>query len=200
MVSIFSEGLLDEAVLRHIIAKKTSLEVGVSVTQKGKSYIQQRTPALNQSARGSPIVALVDLDSLTACPATIITDWLRNSPRSANFLLRFAVVEIEAWLLADRRNISDFLFVSEARIPRDVETIQDPKAELISSARHSTNRRVREALVPDGKSGAVVGPNYNSELTRFVSSSWDLDAAALQSQSLARAIARIVELEARLGQ
>lgn len=198
MVSIFCEGILDEAVLRRIISEKTNMEVGVAVSKKGKSYIKQKSPSLNKSALGSPIIALADLDQPTPCLASLIATWLEGNPRSSNFLLRFAVLQIEAWLLADRKNISKFLSISEARIPKNPETICCPKLELISLARYSTNRHIRESLIPDRKSGAIVGPNYNSELSKFVASSWDIDSAAEQSRSLSRTVTRITELASRL--
>jgi len=197
MVSIFCEGILDEAILRRIIVAKTSLEVGVAVSQKGKSYIEQRARSLNKSARGSPIIALADLDTPETCPSTFVTQWLGGDRRENKFLLRFAILEAEAWIIADKRNLAQFLSISDTNVPDDVEAIRDPKETVVSLARMSRNRHVRDSLVPDRRSGALVGPNYNSEMSKFVRTHWDIDAAASRSRSLARAITRIEELAAQ---
>ena len=198
MVSIFIEGVLDEVVLRHIIKNKTRMEVAVAVSGKGKPYLRDKARQLNRSAQGYPVIVLADLDNHEPCPADTGRSWMGNAEISQKFLLRFAVLSIEAWLLADRIGLSEFLQISTENIPKEVERINSPKVALVNLARKSRSRTVRAALVPSAKSKAVVGPNYNDELSRFVMSRWNVDAAARSSRSLSKTILRIQELAAQL--
>ena len=198
MVSIFTEGPLDETVLRLIIERKMNLEVGVAVSGKGKSYLRSRSRALNRSAKGYPVIVLADQDSVEPCPPGLLEIWLDGDQLEQNFLLRFAALSIEAWLLADTHNISDFLKIPINKIPENVEAVTNPKQALVNLARSSKNSSVRDALVPHGASSASVGSGYNNLMTLFVSRHWDIDAAASNAASLRRAVARIEALAARM--
>lgn len=199
MVSLFCEGNLDAITLRRIIASKTQLSVGVVVSGKGKPYLRSKAQNLNLSARGHPIIVLADQDNSLQCAPQQITDWLGGQQQSNNFLLRFAKLTIEAWFLADKDNLSAFLSVSTALIPNAVETLENPKTALVNLARRSSSRAIRDALVPNARSGATVGPNYSAELSRFVTDGWDIDAATNGCDSLRRTVLRIVELDARVA-
>jgi hypothetical protein len=102
--------------------------------------------------------------------------------------LRVAVREVEAWLLADRTGIAGFLSVSRDRVPRTVDELPDPKASMISIASRSRRRAIREGLPPRMASGRAIGPLYVSELSRFATEAWDVDAASTVSPSLFRCI------------
>ena len=78
-------------------------------------------------------MVLTDLDD-GPCPSDLIGGWL-TSPRHPNLILRVAVREVEAWLLADAGNLAKFLGIDEARIPAIPEEIRDPKAMLVELAR-----------------------------------------------------------------
>lgn len=203
MITLFTEGPLDDAVLARIVREHTSLEIGARVYGKGRAYIFQKTRSLNVSGQSIPIIALADLDRQPPTPCAERLNWLNGAPLSSYFLLRFAVLEVESWLLADHASISQFLAVPPALIPRNVETLDDPKRVLINLARRSRNRSIREALVPDERTRATVGPTYNHELMKFVAQSWKPTAAAEECESLRRAIVRIAQLgkmwEARRG-
>ena len=194
MVSIFVEGTLDEAVLRHIIGFKTNLKIGVAVSGKGRPYLAEKALSLNRSARGYPVILLADLDNPGACPHQLTQQWLRETDRSRRFLIRFAILAIEAWLLADRSGLSRFLHVSERMVPLNPDRVPTPKIAIVNLARSSRNRAIRDALVPAQGSKAVVGPSYNGELIRYVTQYWDIDVAASASDSLRRAVSRIEEL------
>lgn len=199
MVSLFCEGDLDAVALRQIIETKTQLSIGVVVSGKGKQYLQSKTTNLNQSARGHPIIVVADQDNPNECASTQVNNWLLGRTRTPNFLLRFASLAIETWLLADRNNICDFLSVARTSVPRNVESIRNPKNTLVNIARSSRNRATREAMVPTNRSRALVGPNYNPELSKFVTQRWDIDAASDESDSLRRAVTRIIELDDRIA-
>ena len=62
---------------------------------------------------------------------------------------------------------------------------------LLSLARRSKKKAVREALVP--RQGAIlsVGNQYNTLLSEFVQDRWDLERAASASPSLKRTLDRL---------
>lgn len=184
------EDLLSEYCLRAIISH-TGISVLISAVLglRGSGYLKSRVDKFNQSAQGIPFFLLTDLNSCV-CPPDLINSWL-NAPRHNNLILRVAVREIEAWLLADRVNLSKFLGVSTTRIPRKPDEIHDPKGILIMAASRSRKRVIRHDLVPIDSSTARVGRNYNGRLREFVYKFWDISAAKNYSPSLKRAVERI---------
>jgi hypothetical protein len=93
--------------------------------------------------------------------------------------------------LAHHEAIARFLGVSQISVPRNVESIMDPKYALIELATRSRRRTLREAIVPKPKSTAKQGPDYNGVLIEFVSGHWDAHIAAGRSQSLQRALRKL---------
>ncbi|MBC7221197.1 hypothetical protein H5T55_07015 [Candidatus Bipolaricaulota bacterium] len=96
---------------------------------------------------------------------------------------------MEAWLLADRAGIARFLGVNESVVPAYPETLPDPKATIVDLARRSSERVIREDLVPDPRSGRREGRAYASRLASFARDHWQPGVAAGRSPSLAGAIA-----------
>jgi hypothetical protein len=101
---------------------------------------------------------------------------------------RIAVREVEAWLLADRDNIARFLGVAVSRVPRNVETLENPKRELVDLVRGSRRREIREDMAPRPGSGREVGPAYASRLIEFAERLWAPQTASQQSDSLRRSL------------
>jgi hypothetical protein len=185
------EGDLDEAVARRLV-HLIGASPGNVYGKRGKEHLRQRVSGYNGAAKHAPWLVLVDLDDEANCPPPAVAAWL-SSP--ARFLcLRFAVREIEAWLLADRERIAAFLGVTRARLPLDPEAVPDPKETMVNLARYSRRRVVREDLVPRPGSGRRVGPAYAARLIEFVNSAWDPVEAANRSESLRRSIRCLEEL------
>lgn len=182
------EGDVDEAVLRRLLD-----DVGVSLARtfgkRGKAFLHQRINAFNQAAVHSPWIVLVDLDREALCPPPLLDRWLPEMAPKMCF--RIATRAVEAWLLADRRRVAEFLGVNESLITRDPEAVNDPKQELVKLARRSRSREVREGLVPRDGSGRKTGPAYASYLIEFVASVWSPSAAATRSESLNRTLVRV---------
>lgn len=109
-------------------------------------------------------------------------------------VFRLVVQEIESWLLADRKGIAKFLGVPVAKIPDSVEEIEQPKIALVNVARKSRSRKVVELLVPENGLSVSVGRQYVSEMIRFATDIWDVDAARAQSASLDACVNRLTEL------
>jgi hypothetical protein len=192
LINALVEGVIDEAVARRLVADSGHI-LGVCYGKKGVGYIKKKINGFNHASTGQPILTLIDfMDTGALCPPAVITDWLPH--RNINMLCRVVVREIESWLLADPTNLSDFLHISSKRMPQYPEDINDPKQELVSLARHSRRRGIRDAIVPDNKAGAIVGPLYNSVIFEFVKKYWNIPSARANSNSLDRCMVRLEEL------
>ena len=156
----------------------------------GNGYLKKNINGFNNAASGVPYLVGTDLDRYD-CPPALISDWLAH-PKYHNLLIRVAVHEAEAWVLADREGFASFLGISAAKIPEDVEALAKPKETLIQLARTSRKRNVRDDICPPPHSTSKVGPNYNARLGGFVSQSWNPTVARLKSPSLNRTINRLI--------
>lgn len=94
--------------------------------------------------------------------------------------------EVEAWLLAHASAFARFAGIRESLIPRDVETILDPKQCLTDLASRSRSRGLRKDIVPVPGSTSRQGPNYNAALVKFVVKDWNPRQAMRRSDSLTR--------------
>ena len=185
-----------EDALSDAVATKILENFGIKIVQRigyqGNSYLKDKTPGLNQTAKGHyDVFMLTDLDSPKNCPPKLIQSWVK-APLNSGFFLRIAVMEIESWIMADRGAIANFLSIPIHRIPQDTDLIPNPKEFLVSLARKSKKKSLRDELVPDPRATtAKVGPGYNARLNEFVRDHWDLERAAAGSASLKRTLDRI---------
>ena len=101
---------------------------------------------------------------------------------------------MESWLLADVEGFSQFFAVNANHLPREPEALPSPKATLVDVCRRSRSRAIREAVVPRPGSGRAVGPEYTATIREFAVMAWDLDRAAAEAPSLARAIADVARI------
>jgi hypothetical protein len=160
-------------------------------TLKRKAGNYQRMAAL-----GYPVLLITDLDR-TQCPPQLQDKWLNTKPHEL-FLFRIAVREVEAWFLADRVAIADFLHVRSNLIPDNPEELNDPKRALLDLAGRSP-RKMRKGLLPEPKSNAVIGPEYNDLLTFYVANRWNIAVASNSAPSLRRAVAATKVLAAKFS-
>lgn len=180
------ESILDEHVLRKLLAHTNRYAVDACDRKGGKANLKKVVQGYNQAAQGYPYFFLVDLDD-DECPIGLINRWLPRG-KHPNLLLRVAVREVESWLLADREGLSRFLRVKADLFPRiKPDEITKPKEMLVALAQKSESRSIREAIVPDPKSTSKVGPDYNGQLSKFVDFHWNLESAMQHSDSLFRA-------------
>jgi hypothetical protein len=184
-VNIVVEGSTDEPVAKRLLSH-VGLEVGTVYGGKGKHHLLKRLPNYNQAAQYALWFVIVDLDMDAQCPSEAINIWLPNCANGMKF--RVAVRAIEGWLLADRESMARFLGVSQARIPHNLDQLNNPKETLINIARGSRNKGIQEDMVPRQNSGAKVGPLYVPRLTQFTDKFWRPDVAAHESDSLRRCI------------
>ena len=187
-INIAVEDPLSEAVLRRLLVTSgQDFAMGTVYGRGGVGYLRRMVAGFNNAARaGTPFLVLADLDR-QVCAPEVIAQWLPHGAH-ANLLLRFAVREVEAWVMGDAVAFARFLGVRRARIPDAPESLGDPKRELVNIARFSTKRDIRADIVPLPNSTAPVGRNYNARLGQFVVSAWRPNVARQAVDSLDRAI------------
>ena len=197
-MSLNSVILAVEDSLSDVVSTKILKHFGIEIIQRipntyqGKSYLQRRANELNRSAMGPLYVFMfTDLDSPQTCVPELIQSWVK-APLKPGFFLRVAVMEIESWIMADRRALATFLSIPVNRIPNTPDDILQPKEFLVSLARKSRKKSLRDQLVPrKGAATTKVGPEYNNCIGEFVRVHWDLERAAVASPSLKRTLNRI---------
>ncbi|NQU24712.1 MAG: hypothetical protein HQ567_25805 [Candidatus Nealsonbacteria bacterium] len=183
------EDTLSEAVAR---AALSSLRMSASQTigLKGNTYLKKKVSALNKTAKAFPVFLLTDLDKPTSCPPELISGWI-SEPIEEALIFRVAIVEIESWVMADRAAFAAMLGISPARVPREPDKVREPKEKIVTLAKSSRKRSVREDIVPTRGSTASRGPGYNARLGAFVGTEWDPLRASEASPSLKRALSAL---------
>ncbi|HXM24240.1 MAG TPA: hypothetical protein VN948_23495 [Terriglobales bacterium] len=186
----FEDALTESLALKILKTIPTGYATQTIYNRGGYGYLRRTINGFNNAAKGTPFLVGTDLDRYE-CPSALINDWLTH-PKHHNLLIRVAVKEAEAWVLADRDSFANFLGISVVRVPGDVEALPNPKAALIQLARRARKKQVRDDICPPPNSTSKVGPNYNARLGGFVSESWNPVVARLNSRSLDRAMNRLV--------
>lgn len=186
--------IASEIILAHVYPEGV---VANRIGRKGNGYIQSKLKGFNEAAApGLKIFVLTDRDKPANCPIELRQLWLRG-PQSEYLVVRFAEMEVEAWILADPQGIAAYLDVPAARVPGDVDQLADPKQSLVNLARSSRSRRVREDMCPTQGAKNLVGPAYNPRLEEFLRLHWRVDIAIANSPSLNKAAIRMRELMER---
>ena len=160
MNSIYFEIVVEDRLSENILRKAVQhcgSNVGNCYKKNGCAYIDGKIRAFNNASKYSPFIVIRDLDKYDCAPMLIKT-LIAN--KNNNLILRIAVRESETWLLADKKNFSKYLGISENSIPDDVENIRNPKEYLIDIARKA-KKSIREDIVPERGTIAKYGKNYN---------------------------------------
>jgi hypothetical protein len=188
VVNVAVEGFTDEIVVRRIL-DFVGLQCGLVRGKNGKASLLKQLGKYNQAAQYAKWLVVIDLDNDANCAPDYIQQLLPNP--STGMLLRIAVQEIEAWLLADRERLATFLGISIKHVPNEPDLETDPKVTLINLARRSRKTKLRDDIVPRQKNSHPIGPGYPGRILEFVeysASRWRPDAAQENSDSLKRAI------------
>lgn len=185
------EDRLSEAIATKIL-ETFDVKIVKRIGFQGKSYLERKTPELNRAANGITVFMLTNLDSPRDCPPGLIRSWIRETLRP-RFFFRIAVMEVESWLMADRIGFAALLSIPLHRIPSPTDNILNPKELLLSLARKSKKKTVREALVPPQGATRSVGNEYDTLLSEFVRDHWNLERAAVASPSLKRTLDRLAQ-------
>lgn len=144
----------------------------------------------NDAGKHMAVIGLADLEQ-AKCASSLLASKLRD--KSAGFHLRIAVRMLESWLLADRQSMARFLKVPIGALPTDPDSEFHAKKLLVSIARKSTSKSIRDALVPDD-SGGIVGSDYAATMNRFIEKHWRVSEARKHSPSLEKACQRWVAI------
>lgn len=188
-IIIAVEDELSGAVMERLIAVIGYKDTYRVFNARGYGKLKTGMTKFREASRIFPHIVLTDLDRFP-CPLTLLSNW-GATQLPENLLIRIAVREVEAWLLADRRGISDFLNIDISKVPDNPETEEDPKRTLVNLARKSRFRKLSKEIIPDPNSSATIGPLYNYHFINFVNTHWDINKACQNSQSLNRAFLRI---------
>lgn len=149
-----------------------------------------------------PWLVLVDLDQDECAPHL-----LREAiPEPSEYLIvRIAVKEVEAWLLADCEGIARFLRVSQSRVNSQPQQLEDPKNFLLHMAAHSSKAEISK-LAKDILAGKKNYHPFSTLMIEYVERNWDPIRAAQRCDSLSRCILSLSttlpswELSLRSGQ
>jgi len=185
--------VIGEDAVHAAVGRRVCASVGVTVSPtpfvlRGKSRLDRRLKEYARAATVLRFLVLRDLDHDAECAPALLRGL---APRSApGLMLRVPVREVESWLLGHSVAFAKFLGVSEVLIPRDPESLPDPKAQVVRLARRSRRREIREGLVPYSETFPI-GPEYNSLVSDFAANAWDPAVAASRCDSLSRCLARL---------
>jgi hypothetical protein len=186
-INLAYEDELSGRVLRRLLSCHSGrYEVGVPYSGGGFGYLRKRIEGFNNAAKGVPFLVLTDLDAVECAPS-LVNSWLPHGMHP-NLLFRIAVREVEAWLLADREGVAEFLAIQLDMVPDAPDEILDPKGTLIDLARRSPSSDLRRSIAPPLGSTSRQGPDYNGRMSAFAERIWNPCAAAKSSSSLARTI------------
>ena len=195
-IAVVAEDLLTQAVLHKCIgAVLPSYRVARTEVKRGRGNVQRELGAYAALAQVMPVVVGVDLDSDNCAPA-LLGNWGRLPPQ-AGFLLRVAVREIEAWVLADQRRVGSFIGAAPNEVPKRPDQLADPKRSLLELARAHASSELKSDLVPRNYDALYprIGRAYNLRLCAFVTSRWRPHVARERSPSLERALVALEQLE-----
>lgn len=189
-VALAVEDELSAAVMYRLIQETgRNFVVSQFLNARGFGQLKSGMGKFRNASHALPHIVLTDLDRYP-CPPALLAEW-GAAALPARMLFRIAVREVEAWLLADRSGIADFLGVAKNKVPHDPEAEADPKLCLINLARNGRRKRLAIEIVPEVGSAASIGPLYNRRLSEFVCGAWNVASARLTSPSLDRALSRL---------
>ena len=189
-ILVVVEDELSAAIVNKLVSdSRRDINIARIVNERGNGSIKNGIDKYKSASHVLPHIILTDLDRVE-CPPKLLENW--NAVNLPNrILFNVAVKEVEAWLLADREGISEFLDIALNKIPRYPEEEQDPKLTLINLSRKSRRRRLAIEMTPEVGSSAQIGPLYNQRLIEYVNDKWDINRAKALSNSLDRIVNRL---------
>lgn len=148
-----------------------------------------------QLSVAAPVVCVFDSDG--DCVVELLKKYAGNW-KNQHLAINIAIDEGETWLMADRRNFSDYFGLKLSLIPDKKENSQ----ELSESIPYKTILYFLQQLVPHSRKKKVLKnltcerpgkkpPTYNALWAEFIEKYWDIAIASNNSDSLLRAITRV---------
>src|SRR5579859_6905926 len=116
--------LATEDVLSEHAGLRLAVEAGLQVSQlirrNGKGYLQSRIRNFCQMATFQTVLVIADLDR-ARCPSELLADWFGTREVPSGLIVRIAVREVEAWILADHQAMRELVGSRAGRLPDDPE-------------------------------------------------------------------------------
>lgn len=160
----------------------------------GKGAIDRDIKNYWEAAQHVPYVVFRDLDcDEGGCPVAV-RSMLSSKTRgeSPDLLIRIVDQCIESWILADRQGVAEFC-------DRSMVSVKPPashhKPYLLSIMKEA---KLKDAVEEKGRE-LDFGPAYAVHLQRLMTHHWSVERAAVESDSLRRALERLTDLHDRLG-
>ena len=192
-VTLATEDALSEAVGDKLVSEHAShLHIAQRLRRNGFGYLRSRLPNFCEMAVHQPVLLITDLDR-RPCAGALVSDWMKGREKPTGLLLRVAVREVEAWVLADHVAVRSVLRRPTQSLPHDPDGLDDPKQYLINLAKKGP-RAMRDAVVPATGAIAAQGLGYNEFLVAMINQQWSPERAAERSDSLRRARGRLAQL------
>lgn len=164
-----------------------------SLIAGGASAFRGKIEQMNTvAAKIMPVLMIADADQ-APCPVIQRNAWFPRHA-SSRFVLRLAVREAEAWVLADRAGFAEFANISIDKLPPNPESILDPKQVVLNLIKGCKRRDLRDEMLPGKSDRSPVGLGYNVHLADFVGHYWRVERAVSCAPSLARAVSRIAAM------
>lgn len=191
-VKVLIEGQSDQGMAKKIVSH-SGLSAHTIVVKNGSGNIDKLIPRLAKTPPGNPWIVFRDSDA--ECPVKLCGKLVRSAPPNPAFLLRIVHPMTEGWLMADPQSFSQYFKVPASKVPADIESLPHAKRTLLTLCKKSRNRGIRDDVV---RSDGSTGPLYVPRINKFAEEHWDVEAAAQNSSSLSRALARLTELRSFL--
>ena len=192
---VIVEGSTDIPVVTALMYAAGWADSEFSVTSaNGKGAIDRDIKKYWEAARVLPYVIFRDLDQDgEGCPVTLRAELVEHTPgESPDLLIRIVDQCIESWILADRQGVAEFCERPIASVrPCDSR----PKDHLL---RLFQKVQFKDAVLREGGK-LVFGPAYKGHLQNLMNHYWSIERAAVESDSLRRALERLTDLHDRLG-
>jgi hypothetical protein len=195
-IAVVAEDQLTQAVLHKCISEVLpTYSVARTDVKGGRGNVQRELAAYAALAQVMPVLIGVDLDS-DDCAPTLLGGWGRLPPK-AGLLLRVAVREIEAWVLADQKRVASFIGAAPKDVPKRPDQLTDPKRSLLELARTHAASELKADLVPRNYDALYprIGRAYNLRLCELVEKKWRPHVAREKSESLERALVALEQLD-----
>ena len=160
----------------------------------GKGVIDRDLKNYWEAARVHPYVVFRDLDrDGEGCPVVLRAQLVEQTPgESPDLLIRIVDQCIESWILADRQGVAEFCDRSTASVKPPAS---HHKPYLLSIMKEA---KFKDAVEEKGRE-LDFGPAYAEHLKRLMRDHWSIERAAAESDSLRRALERLMDLHDRLG-
>ncbi len=147
-------------------------------------------------AKKCPVVGIFDSDN--ECIIELLEKYMHVNKNVDFAAINFAVDEAEAWLMADRIGLADYIDISVDMIP----VCKPFNPEISSSIPYKTSLYILQEIAPYSNNPFIKSsltcerpgkkpPTYNSVWGDFIDNIWNIDKACINSESLLKSIKRI---------